>query len=204
VVTLIVAGHETVAATLTWSWVLLAAHPEAEGRVHAEVAALPDPSIHAWDAEVLERLPYTRAVVHECLRLYPPAWVITRRSLEVDVVGGFELPPGATVIVSPYAVQRDAQWWPDPERFDPERFLGDQAPADRGSGPLTYFPFGAGPRLCIGRDLALMEAPMVMATLARSLRVRPLRPSQVREDFGVTLRPKDGLPSLVVPRPCTD
>jgi cytochrome P450 len=201
VVTLIVAGHETVAATLTWSWVLLAAHPEAEGRVHAEVAALPDPSTHAWGADVLERLPYTRAVVHECLRLYPPAWVITRRSLEVDVVGGFELPQGATVILSPYAVQRDDRWWPNAERFDPERFMGPDVPADRGSGPLTYFPFGAGPRLCIGRDLALMEAPMVIAALARLMRVRPLRPSGIREDFGVTLRPKGGLPAWVVPRP---
>lgn len=200
VVTLIVAGHETVAATLTWSWVLLAAHPEAERRVYAEVAALPDPATHVWDADVLERLPYTRAVVHECLRLYPPAWVTTRRSLEADVVGGFDLPVGATVILSPYAMHRDQQWWTNPERFDPKRFLGDSSPAEAGSGPLTYFPFGAGPRLCIGRDLALMEAPMVIAALARALRIRPLRPSAVCEDFGVTLRPRGGLPAVVTTR----
>ncbi|MGB2839066.1 MAG: cytochrome P450, partial [Actinomycetes bacterium] len=174
--------------------------PEAERRVDAEVAALPDPLAHGWDANVIERLPYTRAAVAECLRLYPPAWVITRRSLEADVVGGFDLPAGATVILSPYAVQHDDMWWPKPEQFDPERFMGDRSPAETGSGPLTYFPFGAGPRLCIGRDLALMEAPMVIATLARALRIRPLRPSTIREDFGVTLRPKGGLPAVVTRR----
>jgi cytochrome P450 len=200
VVTLIVAGHETVAATLTWSWVLLAGHPEVERRVDAEVAALPDPGTLGWDAGVLERLPYTRAVVAECLRLYPPAWVITRRSLEPDVVGGFALPSGATVILSPYAVHRDERWWLNADEFDPDRFLGESSPAETASGPLTYFPFGAGPRLCIGRDLALMEAPMVIATLARALRVRPLRPSDISEDFGVTLRPRDGLPAAVTPR----
>ena len=107
-VTLIVAGHETVAATLTWTWVLLAAHPDAEQRLHAEVDALPDPATAGWGADVLDQLPFTRAVIDECLRLYPPAWVITRRSLEPDVLGGFELPAGATVILSPYVMQRDA------------------------------------------------------------------------------------------------
>lgn len=200
VVTLIVAGHETVAATLTWTWVLLAQYPEVEQRVHAEVDEVPDPGLGGWDAEVLEELPFTRAVVDECLRLYPPAWVITRRSLEPDVLGGFDLPAGATIIVSPYAVQRDAQWWPEPLRFDPQRFVGEGSPSESGVGPLTYFPFGAGPRLCIGRDLALMEAPLVIATLARVLRVRPLTPGAVREDFGVTLRPRGGLPGTVVAR----
>ncbi len=200
VVTLIVAGHETVAATLTWTWVLLARHPEAEQRVHAEVDSCPEPGSEGWDADILERLPYTRAVVDECLRLYPPAWVITRRSLEPDSLGGFELPTGATVIASPYAIHRDARWWPSPDRFDPGRFLGEASASESGSGPLTYLPFGAGPRLCIGRDLALMEAPMVVATLARVLRVRPACPTSVRPDFGVTLRPTGGLPTKLTLR----
>ena len=150
---------------------------------------------------MLERLPYTRAVVDECLRLYPPAWVITRRSLEPDVLGGFELPAGATVIVSPYAIHRDAQWWPNPDRFDPERFLGETSPSESGTGPLTYLPFGAGPRLCIGRDLALMEAPMVVATLARVLPGQTAASDVRRPDFGVTLRPKGGLPASDRPTP---
>jgi cytochrome P450 len=200
VVTLIVAGHETVAATLTWTWVLLAEHPEAEQRVHAEVDACPAPGSDGWDIDILERLPYTRAVIDECLRLYPPAWVITRRSLEPDTLGGLELPVSATVIISPYAIHRDTQWWPNPDRFDPDRFLGETSPSESGTGPLTYLPFGAGPRLCIGRDLALMEAPLVVATIARAFRVRPQRPASIREDFGVTLRPKSGLPGRVVRR----
>ncbi len=200
VVTLIVAGHETVAATLTWTWVLLASHPEAEQRVQAEVDGLPDPESSGWDVDILKRLPYARAVIDECLRLYPPAWVITRRSLESDVLGGFELPAGTTVIISPYAIHRDTQWWPNPDRFDPDRFLGETSPSESGTGPLTYLPFGAGPRLCIGRDLALMEAPLVVATLARVLRARPKRPTSVRPDFGVTLRPSGGLPGVVLRR----
>ena len=144
--------------------------------MHAEVDALPDPAAAGWDADVLEQLPFTRAVVDECLRLYPPAWVITRRSLEPDVLGGFELPAGATVILSPYAMQRDARWWPDPDGSTPSGSSGEASPSESATGPLTYLPFGAGPRLCIGRDLALMEAPMVVATLARVLRVQTAAP----------------------------
>lgn len=200
VVTLIVAGHETVAATLTWTWWLLARHPEVEHRVHVEVDAVDVPDATGWDAGVLDRLPITRAVVDECLRLYPPAWVITRRSLEPDVLGGYDVPPGATVILSPYVVQRDGRWWPNPDKFRPQRFADESASSASGSGPLTYFPFGAGPRLCIGRDLALLEAPLVVAAVARSLRIRPLRAS-TEPDFGVTLRPKGGLPARVERRP---
>lgn len=200
VVTLIVAGHETVAATLTWTWVLLAENPDVEERVHTEVDRLPDPSVTAWDADVLGQLPYTRAVIDECLRLFPPAWVISRRSLEPDSLGGFPLPAGATVIASPYAIQRDSRWWVSPHRFEPGRFMGSASPRESGAGPLTYLPFGAGPRLCIGRDLALMEAPIVVAALARSMKARPLRPASVVADYGVTLRPRGGLPTVISPR----
>jgi cytochrome P450 len=199
VVTLIVAGHETVAATLTWTWVLLADNPDVERDVQSEVDALSESGGTGWDAGVLEQLPCTRAVVDECLRLYPPAWVITRRSLEPDVLGGHPLPAGATVILSPYVVQRDVRWWPNPDRFDPSRFLGER-PVDPGADALTYFPFGAGPRLCIGRDLALLEAPLIVAAIARVLVIRPSRPRSIRPDFGVTLRPKGGLPALVLRR----
>jgi cytochrome P450 len=197
VVTLIVAGHETVAATLTWTWVLLASHPEVEQRLHDEVDAITDEELAI--SSVPSRLPYARAVVDECLRLYPPAWVITRRSLEPDVLGGCTIPVGATVILSPYVTQRDGRFWTAPLRFAPERFLDDGSDDARPNG-MTYFPFGAGPRLCIGRDLALLEAPLVIATLARRLRCRPLSPASIQPDFGVTLRPKGGLPAVVVSR----
>jgi cytochrome P450 len=190
VVTMIVAGHETVAATLTWSWLLLAQHPDVEARLHAEVDALPRPP---WTASVTERLPYTRAVIEECLRLYPPAWVITRRSLAHDVLGGYDVPIGSTVIMSPYLLHRDSAVWTSPESFTPERFL---TTPDR----TSYFPFGAGPRLCIGRDLSLFEAPLVLARLTRAFTVRPTAVRSPRCDFGVTLRPVGGLSAVISPR----
>jgi cytochrome P450 len=196
VVTLIVAGHETVAATLTWTWLLLAANPHVERLVHSEASAL-----NADDASsplVLERLPITCAVVQECLRLYPPAWVITRRALREQSVGGFDMPSGTTVIMSPYLLHRDDRRWPEPERFDPMRFQSGtvQSPA----AARSFLPFGTGPRLCIGRDLALVEAPLVIAAISRLLRLRALRPAAVVEDFGVTLRPRGGLLMQVLGR----
>ena len=196
IVTLIVAGHETVAATLTWTWALLATHPVAERGLHAEVDEVAEADLGT--PETVERLPYTRAVVDECLRLYPPAWVVTRRCLRPDVLSGHEVPTDATVILSPYVTQRDARFWQRPERFDPGRFLG-VGRGDLGGGPLVYFPFGAGPRLCIGRDLALLEAPLVVASVSRRVCFRLERPAD-RLDFGVTLRPRGGLPALAAGR----
>lgn len=194
VVTLIVAGHETVAATLTWTWLLVAASSDVEDRVHDEVDRLPTGH---WDHTVWEQLPYTRAVVAECLRLYPPAWVITRRSLAADELAGRHISEGSTLIMSPYLLHRDRDLWEAPDRFDPDRFVGSaREQVDRGS----YLPFGAGPRQCIGKELALFEAPLVVAALARKLRFRPSDPQLVKKDFGVTLRPRHGLPATVVPR----
>ena len=194
VVTLIVAGHETVAATLTWTWSLVASDQAVAARLHDEVDALPDGS---WDMTALAQLPYTRAVIDECLRLYPPAWVMTRRSLTNDRLGGYDVPAGATLIMSPYLLHRDASLWDAPELFDPRRFL-DQA--QQGVDRSTYLPFGFGPRLCIGRELSLFEAPLIVASLARRFVIRPLQPQSVVKDFGVTLRPRDGLAATVEPR----
>ena len=184
VVTLLVAGHETVASSLTWTLHLLAHHPPVQERLADEVAALCDDPGTAD----LPRLPWTRAVVDEALRLYPPAWVVTRRALAEDVLHGYTVPAGSVVLVSPYRVQRDPAVWPDPERFDPTRFLGT-TPA-RG----TYLPFGAGPRLCIGRDFALVESALVLAVIARRFAVEPAPGPPPRVDALVTLRPRGGLP----------
>jgi cytochrome P450 len=184
VVTLLVAGHETVASSLTWTLHLLAHHPQVQERLADEVAALGDDPGTAD----LPRLPWTRAVVDEALRLYPPAWVVTRRALADDVLSGYPVPAGSVVLVSPYTVQRDPAVWPDPERFDPTRFLGT-TPA-RG----TYLPFGAGPRLCIGRDFALVESVLVLAVIARRFLVEPAPGPPPRVDALVTLRPRGGLP----------
>ena len=191
VVTLIVAGHETVAATLTWTWLLLTAHPMVMVAVQEEVDALP-PSARVDDG--LDGLGFTKAVVNECLRLYPPAWVISRRSSGKDQLGGHQIPAGATVITSPYALHRDPDLWPDPLAFRPERFLEDVL--DRS----VYLPFGAGPRLCIGREMALYEVPLVLVSLMRefAVDVRPHGP--IGKDFGVTLRPDAAVPVRITLR----
>lgn len=187
VVTLLIAGHETVASALTWTWHLLTTHPDAYARLLCEVDALGRPPAGLAD---LSRLPFTRAVFDEALRLYPPAWVITRRAAEPDVVGGYRIEPGTLVLISTYAVQRDPRLWPEPDVFRPERWTGDS-----GRGPRwSYLPFGAGIRQCIGKDFALVEGVLMLAVLARHLVLRrPVRSVDPRVQALVTLRPKDGL-----------
>ncbi len=199
IVTLVIAGHETVASCLTWTLLLLAEHPQVQDRLAAELATLPGDTPGWGD---LASLPWTRAVVDEALRLYPPAWVVTRRALGDDVVDGVEVPTGTLVVLSPWLLHRRAEDWPDPLRFDPERFLAADAAAPRRSAPRgDYVPFGAGPRLCIGRDVALVQAVLILATLLRGRRVvRPDSAAPVHVDALVTLRPRGGLPLRLLPR----
>lgn len=196
-VTLVIAGHETVAASLTWTLRLLAEHPEVVGRVHAELdEVLGAPGRGrpvGW--EDLAALPVTRAVVDEGLRLYPPAWVITRRALADDVVDGVALPEGTLVITSPWLQHRREDLWPDARRFDVDRWLGSP-PGARREG---YVPFGAGPRLCIGRDFAVVESVMVLAELLRDRTVAPAGP-RPEVLASVTLRPRGGMHLAARPR----
>ncbi len=199
-VTLVIAGHETVAASLTWTLRLLAEKPDVVDRVHAELdAALgggrDDGTTREVTWEDLPALPVTRAVVDEGLRLYPPAWVITRRALADDVLDGVPIPSGTLVITSPWLHHRRADLWPDPLRFDVDRWLGP----DAGSRREGYIPFGAGPRLCIGRDFAVVESVMVLAELLRDRTVTPAgpRPGVVPS---VTLRPRGGMHLAARPR----
>ena len=192
-VTFVVAGHETVASSLTWTLDLLARHPHVQQRLHAELAgvlgapgAAREPG---WDD--LRRLPYTRAVVDESLRLYPPAWVVTRQALADDVVAGVAVPAGTLVVISTWALHRHPDVWARPEEFRPERFL------DGTRREVGYVPFGAGPRLCIGRDLALVEEVLVLATLLRGHVVRPAPGPRPAVEALVSLRPRGGLPLLV-------
>ncbi|PWJ54901.1 Cytochrome P450 [Quadrisphaera granulorum] len=205
-VTMVIAGHETVASCLTWTLHLLAEHPEAQRRLHAELDAVlethedDDGALRAPSWEDLRALTWTRAVVDESLRLYPPAWVVTRRADADDVVDGVVVPAGTLVIVSPWLLQRRADAHPDPETFDPARFTGEGPAVPRGA----YLPFGAGARLCIGRDFALTEAVLVLAALLRDREVRPAPgPAPVVEAL-VTLRPRHGLPLRLVPRSPTE
>jgi cytochrome P450 len=194
VVTLVIAGHETVAASLTWTLSMLARHPQVQEDLAAEFRAVlgrvtgSPPRRPAW--RDLPHLVRTRAAIEESLRLYPPAWLITRRALAADRVGGHEVPAGALVIVSPWLLHRRPDSWDAPEAFRPQRFLA--APAGRPRG--DYLPFGLGPRLCIGRDLALAETTLVLATLLPGRRVvAPPGSGPPRVEAGVTLRPIGGL-----------
>ena len=189
-VTLVVAGHETVASALEWAALLLAGDPGLQDRLATEAdAAL---GAGAPTLATLGELPLARAVVDETLRLYPPAWVVTRRALVDDVLAGHRVPAGALVIVSPWVRHRDAAAWPDPERFDPARFLG--APSRPDSG---YLPFGLGPRLCIGREFALLESTLLLARLTRRWRLAPVAGHRPVPRPRVTVRPRDGVPLAV-------
>jgi cytochrome P450 len=197
VVTFIVAGHETVASALTWAWDLLATHPEAADRVRAEADALGGPPTF----DDLPRLPYAAAVMDETLRLYPPAWVITRRALEDDVLGGVPVAANSLVIVSPWLVHRHESAWERPEEFDPTRFLTDAGERRRDiAADTAYIPFGAGPRLCIGRDMALLEAVLVLAALTGTIDAAAVGAPPTAVPL-VTIRPDHGLPMRVRLRP---
>lgn len=186
-VTLVVAGHETVASALTWTWHLLATNPGAQGRLHAELGSVLGGRPPQWSD--LPALTWTRAVIDESLRLYPPAWVVSRRAVGRDRLAGFDLPVGALVIMSPYVLHRHESTWADAERFDPGRWL---APPSRRPERQAYLPFGAGPRLCIGRDFALVETTLVLAALAQRFAFEPV--CEPRPQALVTIRPRGGLP----------
>jgi cytochrome P450 len=194
-VTLVIAGHETVASSLAWTLQLLAEHPDVQDRVRAELSAALGDREPGWHD--LPALPFTRRVVDEALRLYPPAWVLTRRAVGPDRLSGLDVPAGTLVIISPWLLHRRRQAWEDPLAFDPDRFDTARTSAPR----PDYLPFGLGPRLCIGRDFALVESVLALATLLRGYRLEPVRRSGVvvRPDVEalVTLRPRGGLPLVL-------
>jgi cytochrome P450 len=193
VVTFIVAGHETVASALTWSWGLLAGDPKSQQRLQAESDAVLGGRAPTFAD--LARLPFARAVFDETLRLFPPAWLITRNARAADVLGGREIPAGALVIMSPWLMHRHPSSWDEPEAFRPERFLAE------GIDRSAYLPFGAGPRLCIGRDFAYVEAVLLLAAIAGRYEVAfPDGTGMPHAEPLVTVRPVGGLPLRVVRR----
>ena len=165
IATLIIAGHETTALSLFWAIYLLALDPHWQERV-AEEAASVDVAPEAA-AQAFERLPVTRAVIQETLRLYPPAYTIVRLAKGPDTAAGVEVPAGALVVISPWLLHRHRKLWTDPDAFDPTRFLPGAAPPDR----CAYLPFGIGPRVCIGAQFALLEATLVLAALVRAFHI---------------------------------
>ena len=190
VMTLFAAGLETTANALTFTWYLLARHPEAEERLRAEAAALDgDPGL-----DDLPRLPFAQRVLQESLRLYPPGWLLARRCLEEIPLGGYVVPKGGLVLMPPYLLHRDPRFWPEPERFDPDRWReGGDAPPHR----FSYFPFGAGPRKCIGSSFASVEGALLLAVIARRVRLEAVSDDPLELQPQITLRPRGGVPMRV-------
>jgi len=192
IMTLIVAGHETTASSLNWFWYLLASTPDVAARLRAEVdAGAVDPPGYGD----LEKLPFTRRAIDETLRLYPPGWLLTRRAIAADTVGGVSLPAKADVLISPYLVHRHPAHWPDPARFDPDRFLPEY---NSGRNRFAYLPFGLGPRACIGEHLALVEMHTHVATLARRFDLELVPGQEIELEPQVNLRTRH--PLRMIPR----
>ncbi len=186
--TILLAGHETTANALAWTFYLLAQHPRVESRLHAEIESC----LHGGPvtADDTARLVYARAVLAESMRLYPPAWTLGRKPIEDVALGGYRLPRGSLVLMSQWVVHRDERWWPAPLRFDPDRWLSEPQPP---RPKFAYFPFGGGTRVCIGEGFAWMEGLVVLATIAQRWRLR-LVPGQVITPLPIiTLRPKPGI-----------
>lgn len=195
VMTLMLAGHETTANTLSWTAFLLSTHPEIEQRLSQELAQVLDDRVPT--VEDLTNLTYTKMVIQESMRLYPPAWLITRFAENEDRVGGYPIPARTNVLMSPYITHRHPEFWVNPEEFDPERFTAE-ASAKR---PVyAYFPFGGGPRLCIGRDFALLEAQLILAMVISRYRLRLAPGACVEPEALITLRPRYGMPVIVSER----
>lgn len=191
-VTLLLAGHETTASTLTWAFHLLDGHHEVWERVHAEAVEVLGDRLPRY--EDVTRLRYTAMVIDEVMRLYPPVWLLPRIAQDEDVVGGFHVPAGADLVLCPYTLHRHPEFWDRPDRFDPDRFHPDR-PLDRPR--YAFIPFGAGPRFCVGNNLGLMEAVFVLACVARRLRLSTVPDHRVVPEPMLTLRVRGGLPMRV-------
>ncbi|MBV8855553.1 MAG: cytochrome P450 [Acidobacteria bacterium] len=186
--TIFLAGHETTALALTWAWYLLAQNPEAEAKLAAELDEVLEG--RAPTVEDLPRLRYADWVVKESMRLYPPAWAVGRECVRECEVGGYRVPTGMQVFGFQWVVQRDPRWFTDPLAFRPERW-GEESISRLPK--YAYFPFGGGPRLCIGNYFATMEAVLILSTIARRFRLRPIPGKEVEVLPALSLRPKHGL-----------
>ncbi|TKC00082.1 MAG: cytochrome P450 [Mesorhizobium sp.] len=187
-ITLFVAGHDTTALALSWTWFLLGQHPEVQARMAAEIAeVLGDRSATTND---LPRLKYTESVVLESMRIYPPAWTIGRESIGPFKLGGYTFPAGVTLFISPWVLHRDSRYFAQPETFWPERWMGNLA---HELPRFAYMPFGGGPRICIGQRFAMMEAVLILTTMAQRFSAEWQSDHQVTPFPSINLRPKGGV-----------
>jgi len=186
--TLFLAGHETTASTLSWTWLLLAQNPRVEEKLYAELDSVLHGRVPSLDD--IPRLPYTGHVLSESMRLYPPAWAMARLAIEDHELAGYPVPKGTGIAAVTYIVHRDPRWYENPEEFFPERWQGDLL---KKIPRFAYFPFGFGPRQCIGNAFALMEATLVLATIAQHFRFTLLPNHPIVPLPSITLRPRHGL-----------
>ncbi len=196
IMTMILAGHETTANALAWTFYLLSKNPAVERRARDEISAVlgdREPSL-----EDLPRLRFVRATIEESMRLYPPVWLLARSVMDDDEIQGYRIPGGTFVFAAPWVTHRHPAIWPNPEGFDPERFLDEKACAERPR--FAYFPFSAGARQCIGNTFALMEAEIILATVLQRFRLDLLPGARVVPEPLMTLRPKGGLLMNVMAR----
>ena len=195
-ITLFLAGHETTANTLSWTWWLLAQNPAVEAKLHNELR-----TVLAGRAPSLDDLPklvYTNDIITESLRLYPPAWGTARTAIEDHEIAGYAVPKGSGVSFAQWTVHRDARWYDAPDEFRPERWEGDLL---KRLPRFAYFPFGGGPRQCIGNSFALMEAALILATIAQQYRFRLVEGHPVVPLASITLRPRHGIRAVLEARP---
>lgn len=194
-ITLLLAGHETSATALVWTYHLLGQHPDIEARLVAELdRELGGRAAHSAD---LLRLPYLKQVVQESMRLYPPVWGIARRANEDAEFGGYRVPAGAYLSISMYALHRHPDYWPDADRFDPDRF---DPKRNEQRHSYCYIPFSAGPRACIGASMAMLEIQLVLAQLLQRFRVKPVAGFKVVPEAVVTFKTRAGMPVTITPR----
>ncbi len=188
VVTIMMAGHETTAVALSWTWYLLSNHPDVEAKLHEELDTVLGG--RAPTVEDLPKLVYTRMLFSEVMRLYPPAWTLERMAVNDCEIGGYRIKANTLVLMSQYIAHRDPRWWTDPEKFDPSRWTAE---AQAARPKFAYFPFGAGTRICIGEQFAWMEGILLIAGIARNWKMRHDPTHEVALDPLVTLRPKYGM-----------
>jgi cytochrome P450 len=192
-ITFLLAGHETTANGLSWTFYLLSQNPDVERQLRTELSAVLGGRTPSVDD--LPRLAFTTMVIQEAMRLYPPIWAIERRAIANDVIGGFHIPAGSSVVMSPYVLHRHETFWPHAERFDPTRFE-----AARSSGrQRAYIPFGSGPRFCIGNEFAMMEARLIVPMVIQACHLELVPTRSVEAQPGITLRLRNGLPMTVCP-----
>jgi cytochrome P450 len=193
--TLFLAGHETTALTLSWAWYLLAQHPEAERKLWAELDAVlagRTPSVEDWP-----KLKFTEMIALESMRLYPPAYLVGREAIVDCEIGGYTVPRGTTMMMPQWVVQRDPRFFDEPDAFRPERWGQERI---KSLPKFAYFPFGGGPRVCIGQQFAMMELVLILATIAQKYRFRMQPGATVTPLAFFTLRPATGIPGMIEPR----